>query len=260
MTTQEVQEIASHPISWSRLKHYGKSPAHFLEAWRNPPEQTPAMLLGSALHCLALEPDRFWDRYAVAPDCDKRTKAGRETLAAFAATNAGKDILSAEQYEQALGMSAALRKDGSTADKVLALCEHREDTIHWTDPLTDLPCKGVIDAWGNGFALDIKTTDDASGKGFSRTAANYQYHGQAAFYMDGLAANGRAVKGFLFLVVEKTPPFGVQTFMCSSDMLISGRLLYQRLLEKHAECCAAGEWPGYPDEVVSLDLPGWAAA
>lgn len=255
----EPQDLINHPISWSKLKHYGKSPAHFLEAWMNPPEQTPAMLLGSALHCLALEPEKFEARYVTAPVCDRRTKAGRELWEEFEAQAGGRAVLTAEQFATANAMAGALL-DSSTAAKVLSLCQHREHTIHWTDPLTDLPCKGVIDAWGdNGFILDIKTTDDAGAKGFARTVANYQYHGQAAFYMDGLASNGREVKGFFFVVVEKTPPFGVQTFMCSTDMLMSGRLLYQRLLERHAECCSNGEWPGYPDEVVSLDLPGWAA-
>ncbi|MDE7234713.1 MAG: PD-(D/E)XK nuclease-like domain-containing protein, partial [Ruminiclostridium sp.] len=40
-------------------------------------EQTPALLFGSAVHKLILEPERFYDEYAVFPACDKRTKDGK---------------------------------------------------------------------------------------------------------------------------------------------------------------------------------------
>lgn len=255
----EIQDLINgHPISWSRLKHYAKSPAHFLEAWHNPPEQTPAMLLGSALHCLALEPEKFEARYVTAPACDRRTKAGRELWEEFETRAGGRAVLTPEQFAAANAMAGALL-ESTTAAKMLSLCQHREHTIHWTDPLTDLPCKGVIDAWGdNGFVLDIKTTDDA-GKSFSRTVANYMYHGQAAFYLDGLNTNGHEARQFFFIVVEKSAPYGVRTYMCDWEMMAAGRALYQRLLERHAECLAAGEWPGYPDEVVNLSLPAWAA-
>lgn len=260
LTQEQIKELQTHPISWSRLKHYDKSPAHFLEAWLNPPEPTPAMTLGSALHCLVLEPGKFEARYVVAPEgIDRRTKDGKAAWAEFEAGAKGKAILTAEQMEQAQGMAQAIQTSG-VAQKMLALCDRREDTIHWEDSLTGLPCKGVIDAWGaKGFVVDIKTTDDASDRAFARAVANYQYHGQAAFYMDGLRENGREPKNFFFIVVEKNPPHGVRTFMCGADMLSAGRGLYMRLLERHAECVAAGEWPGYPEEVAALELPAWAA-
>ena len=259
ISAADLELVRAKNASWSTLKFYDRSPAHYLQAVLSPPERTPAMLIGSALHCRVLEPDQFSSRYAVAPSgLDRRTKAGKEAWAAFEAESTGKDILSAEQAEQIEGMATALLAPGSVSAKLLARCESREQVIRWNDLHTNLSCKGIVDAFGADFALDVKTTDDASSRAFSRTLYNYQYHGQAAFYVDGLRQNGCPVSNFLFIVVEKNPPFGVCSYACTEEVLGAGRLLYQRLLNIHSECLAAGEWPGYPNEVQEIELPAWA--
>lgn len=260
LSADQLELVRAKDASWSTLKYYDRSPAHYLQAVLNPPERTPAMLIGSALHCRVLEPDQFSSRYAVAPSgLDRRTKSGKEAWAAFEAESTGKDILTAEQAEQIEGMATALLAPGSVSAKLLTRCDHREQVIHWNDLHTDLHCKGVVDAFGADFALDIKTTDDASSQSFSRTLYNYQYHGQAAFYVDGLRQCGSPISDFLFVVVEKAPPFGVCAYSCTEEVLGAGRLLYQRLLVKHAECLAAGEWHGYINRVQDIYLPTWAA-
>ena len=260
LSADQLNMVRAKDASWSTLKYYDKSPAHYLQAVLNPPERTPAMLVGSALHCRVLEPDKFPERYAVAPSgLDRRTKSGKEAWAAFEAKSAGKEILTAEQAEQIEGMASSLLAQGSVSAKLLAWCEYREEVIRWHDRHTDLPCKGIVDAFGEDFALDIKTTDDASSRAFSRTLYNYQYHGQAAFYLDGLHQCGFPVANFLFLVVERSAPFGVCAYACTEEVLGAGRLLYQRLLDRHSTCLAAGKWPGYPDEVQDIQLPSWAA-
>ena len=260
LTQEQINELQTHPISWSRLKHYDRSPAHFLENWLNPPEETPAMTLGRALHCLVLEPGKFEVRYVAAPEgIDRRTKDGKAAWAAFVEESKGKTVITAEQMEQAQGMAQAIAASNA-ASRALAMCPRREHSIEWEDFATSLPCKGVIDAWGEQWAIDLKTTDDAGDRAFARAIANYGYHGQAAFYLDGLGQGSHGhVQNFLFIAVEKNPPHGVRVFSCSPDLLATGRQLYLKLLGRHAECVAAGEWPGYPDEVEPINLPAWAA-
>ena len=43
-----------------------------------PPSPSPAMALGSALHCLVLDEQSFNRDYIVAPKVDRRTKAGKQ--------------------------------------------------------------------------------------------------------------------------------------------------------------------------------------
>ena len=254
-----LNAIREKAVSWSSLKHYDRSPAHYLENFLHPPESTPAMILGSALHCLVLEPDEFWNRYAVDPGFDRRTKAGKEQWAAFEEANRGKELLTSAQYEQIQGMNASIRE--GKAGRLIARCRFREVMLEWLDPLADQPCKGRIDAYSpeDGIAIDIKTTTDASPKAFPRAVANYLYHGQAAFYLDGLAAKGIEVRRFVFLAIEKEPPYAWSICLCTEGMITAGRALYRGLLDKHAECCAKGEWPGYDDGVTEIELPRWAA-
>ena len=87
-------------ISSTDLKHVAKSPAHFRYWKDHQQEDTPALLFGRAVHKYALEKDDFFSEFAVAPNIDRRTKAGKEEYAAFEADCVGKDIISADDFEK----------------------------------------------------------------------------------------------------------------------------------------------------------------
>jgi exodeoxyribonuclease VIII len=246
--------------NWSTLKHMSKTPAHYQEVIQNPPPQTTVMLVGAAFHCMVLEPDFFPARYAmVPPGIDRRTKAGKEAWAEFEASATGKAILTADQDNTIRQMAAAVTGH-PTASKLLAMCGQKELSVTWTDEETGTPCKCRIDAYAktNGLVIDLKSTDDASPAAFSRTCAKYGYHGQAAYYLDGLLNAGAYSSKFIFLVVEKNAPYAVAVYLCDKDMIDAGRLRYQECLRLHAECSAADNWPGYPEEVQTITLPPWA--
>ncbi len=134
-------------MNWSALKGYAKTPAHFKEAISNPMTQTPAMLVGSAVHCLVLEGVQAFDRqYIEAPEgIDRRTKEGKLAWAEFQEKATGREILSADQYEQVALMWKSVMAH-TTAGKLLVMCEQREITATWTDRLTGIECKARIDA------------------------------------------------------------------------------------------------------------------
>ena len=89
-------------ISSSDLKKIMKSPAHY-KYWKdNPQEDTPALLFGRAAHKYILETYDFYNEFAVAPNCDRRTKEGKETWNKFVAESEGKDIITEEQFKQKL--------------------------------------------------------------------------------------------------------------------------------------------------------------
>ena len=81
MTTMPYEDYAKiEAWNWSRLKHLEESPRmlrHRLEVERR---ETAALRRGSAIHCAALEPER-WGRYVVEPDADGRTNAGKAVRA-----------------------------------------------------------------------------------------------------------------------------------------------------------------------------------
>lgn len=67
-------------LSASTLKQLLANPYEYL----NPIERKKdAYVVGSAFHTLTLEPHKFDSEFAVAPMCDKRTKAGKEIYEQF---------------------------------------------------------------------------------------------------------------------------------------------------------------------------------
>ena len=248
---------ASQGTSKSQLDQFAKSPAHYLASLSTPRKETPAMRIGTLFHGLVLEPERV--KIAVAPVCDKRTKDGKATWEAFCYENAGAEIVTAEEGEMLNGMVAAIRKHPAAA-VLLSGPGVAEGSAWWHDEMSGELCRCRPDFYRRdlGIIVDLKSTDDASPEGFARSIAKYGYHKQNAMYVDGVeAATGDVVKGFVFVVVEKTPPYC--TAVCSLDMqgIELGRDQYKRLLLDLADCKRSGKWPGYSDRIEVISLPAW---
>ena len=84
-------------------------------------------------------------------------------------------------------------------------------------------CRARPDALDpNGLIVDLKTSQDASPDAFARTAATFKYHLQAAWYIDGLHAAGVTPEqtAFAFVVIEKTPPHSVGTYVLDAESLV----------------------------------------
>lgn len=71
-----AQYHAAEGVSKSDLDLVHISPAHY-KARKGNTAQTPAMLIGSALHKLVLEQESFDKEFAVLPEIDRRTKEGK---------------------------------------------------------------------------------------------------------------------------------------------------------------------------------------
>jgi hypothetical protein len=87
-------------ISSTELKKIMITPAHYRHWKDNPIEtDTPSLLMGRAAHKYILETYDFYNEFAVAPNCDRRTKEGKEIWAKFVAESEGKDVITQEQFE-----------------------------------------------------------------------------------------------------------------------------------------------------------------
>lgn len=107
--------------------------------------------------------------------------------------------------------------------------------------------------------MDLKSTEDASLEGFTRSVAKYNYAMQAAFYSDGIeAATLKPVHGFAFVACEKVAPYAVQCFQLDFQAMEAGRVTYMNLLTSLADCKYDGKFPAYSDAIETLSLPNWA--
>jgi len=106
---------------------------------------------------------------------------------------------------------------------------------------------------------DIKTTQDASPQAFARDVVKYSYHLSAAMYAYGYElVTGRKLESFVFIVVEKNPPYAVAVYELDQASMQAGYRLYRQAIDKYNECTRTGHWPGYSDAIQSLSLPNWA--
>jgi len=113
---------------------------------------------------------------------------------------------------------------------------------------------------GRACAIDLKTTVDASPRGFAREIARMDYHAQAGWYTLGLERVFGAPHRWLWIAVEKEAPYAVAVYELAHDDLMLGRETALRWLEQWRACERSGIWPGYGDAIQSIQLPAWARA
>jgi len=244
--------------SQSRLKVFrDHTPAHVRYEMDHPTEPTDAMRLGAAVHTCVLEPHLFGRLYLRGIAGDGRTKAVKDAREALAAEHPGATVLKPDDYATCLAIREAIAAHPHTAH---LLDGEREFSAAWVDSATGVYCRGRFDALARGLGAitDLKTTADASPFRFPATIYQYGYHIQAAMYLRGAKTLGVDADSFAIVAVEKTPPYAVAVYQLAGAAIYDGERELAPLLERWAECEASGIWPGYPTEVVQLDLPTWA--
>ena len=246
--------FADPAINCSGLKIIAqKTPLHFKSKQEEPREETPALIIGSAVHCLTLEPDLFNVRYVIAPKIDKRTKAGKEQWADLEAT--GRIVLSEDDAEKIQAIANAVRTH-KTASKLITVGFAEVSVFTQID---GTPAKCKCDYLRENVAIiDLKTTEDASKNGFMKSVIKYGYHQQAAWYLDCLKAIGKPVGVFVFIVVEKSAPYAVGIYELDDDTIQLGRELNQRALDIYKNCMQTNSWYGYSENIELLTAPAWA--
>lgn len=257
----DEREYRSHPaMSHSLLREFSKSPAHFRYAADNPTEETEAMLLGTLIHCMALEPAETDSRFVQAVDCDRRTKAGKEAWAELQKKAEGKRLIPPGVWRLAERAVLSLEQDVETA---MWLHEARQGQIE--KPLfwqrQSIGCKGKPDSvLADGTVVDVKTTSKPLIPHlFVSEIFRRYYHTQAAYYRSGVIANGIRWRSHVLVCVETLPPYAVGVFRIGSE--IAGELADAKISEwinTYRRCLERNEWPGYG--LTEVEPPRWLVA
>lgn len=254
------KEYRLHPaISRSELAKMSESPEKFKYYREHPEPATPALLFGQLFHAMALQPETVDKDFAVAPIVDRQAKAGEEALAAFETETDGKTIVTAEKYEQAKEMTEALYRN-SYAKKLLQ--GEKETPFFWTDDLTGEECKCRTDCLTetakNLVIVDLKTTNNAETEAFTRSMIKYQYDLQVAMYSEGVKANTGRQPIFVFIAIEKKPPYAVNILQCDELIYRRGYDLFREYIGMYHECKETGEYWGYTgafNQINTITLP-----
>lgn len=254
--------LRSPGVSSSLLRAFDKSPLHGRHRELSPDAPTPAKTIGSAGHCMILEPAAFDRRYIAAPPCDRRTKDGKAAWAYVESQANGREILTHDHSESARRIAAAVHSRRDVA-ALLARLDFREVSIFWTDETTGLPLKARLDGLtiesNVADVADIKSAADISERAFSGAIAGYGYSVQAAFYIRAVeAAFGVAVRNFTFVAVESAEPYDCGLLDLGLISRNEGERKVAKLLRIVADCRKSDRYPGQHPERRTVEMPAWA--
>lgn len=274
------QEICPGPsISASGLKTIlHKSPRHYwfgspLNPQREEREDKPHFAFGRAAHDRMLLTDTWRDRYFVMPEgFDARATKKWESaiVERDAAKAAGLTILTFDQMAMVEATAQSLLKHDLAP--VLLMSGKPEVTLAWQDPLTGVWLRVRPDWLPDVMRIipDLKFMADGSPDAFERSVNSMGYHIAAAHYLDGLEAiygEPAEPRRFVFIVVEKEPPFVVTIYQLDEEDIQRGRMLARKAINIFADCLSRDRWPGYApldddgNELVRhVQLPAFAKA
>lgn len=219
-----------------------------LDAPRGP---NPVFDIGHAAHKLVLGVGAEIVRI---PHDEWRTKEAK--AAVQAARDAGQIPLKPADWDRVHAMADQLARHPAAVELLVdAVPEvsafRRHDSGVWL--------RSRIDAVGDGYLADFKTSRSADPELFHRDAANLAYHVQDAFYtamadaLDGLPDD----PDFYFIVQEKEPPYLVSVVELSPTFRAIGAAAVEHAIDLWQQCQATGEWPGYPAGISLIDPPAW---
>lgn len=244
---------AHDSLSASGCKKILRSMAHYLA----PQDTTPAMELGTAIHTCVLEPDKFEALYIVKPDgLDMRYKEGK----AWAAENEGKTILYRNQWDTCFGIRDAVHRHSIAKGLLTGGVAEQSVIVHDAEHGVDLRCRP--DYITRGILVDLKSAVTSQPADFGRAVINFGYDVQEAFYRRVWhIETGEAPKGFVFVAVEKNPPYAVSVLMLDDDFYDRGHRLMMSALRDYAKWVADGKpdvVQAYPEIIHQLSPPVWA--
>lgn len=262
------EEYHRHPaLSSSGAKLILESPARYRYAMDHPRSSKKAWDVGHAVHSRVLGVGvEIVEIPAGLLSSDGGIRSNEAKAWVAAAREAGQVPLKPDEYAPIHGMTEAVLAH-PIARRVFERPGAAEASLFATDPATgaELRCRFdfLADAPTKGRTIngDLKTTLDASPDGFEATVRKWSYYLQEDFYGRVLSlARGDDDPAFLFVAVEKEPPYLVAVHELTDDHRRVGHLAVRRAIDTYAACLASGEWGGYGDDIHHTAPPSWWVA
>lgn len=246
-------------VSRSDLMEFRKTPYHYWYKKNNPDqsEEVPIVKVmtpkefGSALHTFILEPELFGTEYFVMPKVNRATKAGKSLYEDSLAEAGSRLLLCEEAYTVICDIFNSIKMN----EDAYALISDAlyEKSIYWKDERTQLLCKARPDIWQANFVGDLKTCMSASYRDFQKACVSHGYHLQAAMIHEAIKhACGDIIKTFVYIAIEKTPPYAVAVYELDEIALTHGIAQMKKTLSDMQECMEKNVWPSYPSAIMSL--------
>ena len=248
---------AREEISSSNIRDILKNPKKFLYKYKGEEknEPTKAMEEGTAVHSFFLENNNFHKEYIFKPKGLKgTTKEGKEWIK----DNCNKKILSYEWQENLEQMKKSVLD--SAGKLIYDNDNYSELSYFWLD-LHGIKgkCRPDCISYEKRYVIDLKTTQDASHKGFQNSILKFGYHIQVGWYLRGLKKLNIEIDKFIFVVIEKTAPFCVGVYELDKDFILEGNKQIEKAIQILDLCREQKTYPDYTSHIETISLPPWMA-
>jgi len=236
------------------LRNILKSEELFMSKLNEIIEPTKAMQQGTALHTYFLEREKFKDEVSIkSSDIKLTTKAGKE----WVAEQKDKIIIDEEFFNI---FPIIEEKIDNKASDIFRIGGLTEASFFWKDKY-DIDCKCRPDYISSDFSymIDLKTTADASPRGFKSSVIKFNYAVQAQFYLRGIekSTNQKPSK-FYFIAIEKTKPYHVEVYDLDETWLsISDKDIDEALYRIDSLRSRNYKANGYSTECTTLHPPDY---
>ena len=264
--------FAEPALSHSLMKELSPTPAHGLAYMLTYREPKPSYIIGTLTHSLILEPENPLPGIALQPEeyPDGKTmkkwsgnatycrdwKKEQLSKGLIVLPKTGKD-----SYEEIIGMSKSASRHPLVREYLSEGTSEVSLFTHINTSYGPVRGKGRLDFVPKSKRLiDFKTTQDASEEEFSKALVNFRYASQAAWYLnlwDRLCGSEDKRSEFVFFAIEKSPPYLVAAYTLDEEALRWGYTLCLTDMDTYAKCSRDGVWPGYPQNLRKLSLPGF---
>jgi hypothetical protein len=255
LTLPEEQYRASEAISKSDLDWIAppRTPSHYRAKKDGliASIATPAMKMGALVHRAVLEPDTMSEFVTRPEGLDFRSKEGK----AWRDDNANKTILT---HDEAATIASIVDSVWSHPVAKRIFKGAKTEQCLFAEDSEGMVRKARLDALVEGSIVpDLKTAACADAQEFEKSIGKFRYHVQAAYYLDICNLLGIEKRDFVFVVVEKEPPFAVAVYSLDEDAIRLGRMEYQRDLNMVRDCMESDEWPAFPHDIRVIGLPAY---
>jgi hypothetical protein len=241
--------FAKRALSNSGIKQLLKSPAHFRQYTDNPTKPTPALRMGQGFHLLVSQP-HLAEKIAIFNETKTfASKSGEK----FFESHGDHICLTEDELLDVQSWTKAVHNNAKIMQIIKSCTIEREIYGSQESGHGMISVKGMLDGHNDSLIFDLKTTSDLASD-FPYTAKKYGYDIQAAWYqylvenhLDGKP------RDFYFIVVEKSPPYGVLIYKAGDEFLQKGAIKCNEAIELYGKSVAGNHWPAYDtDSILTL--------
>ncbi len=252
-----AHEWGSLSVSAAKLLVPPAPAAKFAYARKHGKLPSKAQKLGTLAHALTF--GQPTDDVEVL-DFENRTRNKAFIKAETEVLAAGRRVVLRKEWDEAAAIAAAIWAN-PTAAGLLDGADY-EVSGFWTDAEFGIWQRMRMDASTLRFAMptivDLKTSADASEESFAKSMADYGYVRQDVHYREGWAALLGCDPGdidFVNVVVESEPPYLTATYRPHEQDIDRASHQLRAARERFRDCSESGTWPGYSQEIETLELP-----